>query len=295
MLCIKLCCIYGKGGSSKEMNEKMNNHPYLTCWLIFVICGATRIIEYYFIRTDKTVVAENFVHKLLGIGILLIVLKMLNLNTTGIGFAKSNISGIGKGLLLSLCCFAVSYFLEMGILFLQGREPSLDFYATGFSLNGGEIKRTALEFILLCVFFNVINVIMEEGLFRGLYLKLVEPVAGFAKANLFAAFLFGIWHWVMPMRDFTDGNLSFGSLVVMGIGYVILAGVMSIKWGLLYKMTGSLWVGLGDHLFNNVIATNLVHVITESEADSMQIVRIIVAQFLSLVIVIFAYKKPSLF
>ena len=64
----------------------------------------------------------------------------------------------------------------------------------------------------------------------------------------------------MPMRDFTDGNLSFGSLVVMGIGYVILAGVMSIKWGLLYKMTGSLWVGLGDHLFNNVIATNLVHV-----------------------------------
>ena len=81
----------------------------------------------------------------------------------------------------------------------------------------------------------------------------------------------------------------------MGIGYVILAGVMSIKWGLLYKMTGSLWVGLGDHLFNNVIATNLVHVITESEADSMQIVRIIAAQFLSLVIVIFAYKKPSLF
>ena len=46
--------------------------------IIFAICGATRIIENYFIRTDKTVVAENFVHKLLGIGILLIVLKMLN-------------------------------------------------------------------------------------------------------------------------------------------------------------------------------------------------------------------------
>ena len=31
---------------------------------------------------------------------------------------------------------------------------------------------------------------------------------------------------------------------------------MGLKWGLLYKMTGSLWVGLGDHLFNNVIGTN---------------------------------------
>ena len=273
------------------MKEKMNKHPYLTCWLIFAICGAARTIEYYLIRTDKTVVAENFVHKLFGIGILLIVLKMLDLKPKDIGFVKFDISSMGKGLLLGLCCFAVSYSLEMGILLLQGKGPSFEFYATGFSLSGGEVKRTALGFILLCVFFNVINVIMEEGLFRGLYLKLTEPVSGFTKANLFAAFLFGIWHWVMPMRSFTDGDLSLGNLIAMGIGYVILAGVMSIKWGLLYKMTGSLWAGLGDHLFNNVIATNLVHVITESEADSMQIVRIVVAQLLSLVIVLFAYKK----
>lgn len=128
-------------------------------------------------------------------------------------------------------------------------------------------------------------------MFRGLYLKLTEPVYGFFKSNLFAAFLFGIWHWVMPMRDFTNGDLSFWGLIAMGIGYVILAGVMSIKWGFLYKMTGSLWVGLGDHLFNNVIATNLVHVITGSEADNMQIMRIIVAQSLSLVIVTFIYNK----
>lgn len=273
------------------MKEEMHKHPYLMCWVIFAICGVTRIIEYYFIRTDETVVAENLIHKILGIGILLIALNILNLKPKDIGFIKTDISGMGKGILLGLLCFAVSYFLEMSILFLQGKRPHLDFYATGFSLNGGEIKRTALGFILLCVFFNVINVIMEEGMFRGLFLKLIEPVSDFAKANLFAAFLFGIWHWVMPMRNFTDGDLSFWGLIAMGIGYVILAGVMSIKWGLLYKMTGSLWVGLGDHLFNNVVATNLVHVITENEADSMQIVRIIVAQLLSFVIVTFAYKK----
>ena len=273
------------------MKNKINKHPYLMCCLIFVICAATRIIEYYLIRTDKTVVAENFIHKLLGIVILMIALNMLDMKPKDIGFVMTDIIGIGKGIFLSLCCFAVSYSFEMGILLLQKKRPYLDFYATGFSLNDGDIKRTASGFILLCIIFNVVNVIMEEGLFRGLYLKLTEPVSGFAKANLFAAFLFGIWHWVMPMRSFSDGDLSFGGLVVMGIGYVILAGVMSIKWGLLYKMTGSLWVGLGDHLFNNVIATNLVHVITGSDVDSLQIVRIIAAQFLSLVIVIFAYKK----
>lgn len=273
------------------MKEKTNNRYYLICCIIFAICALARTIEYYLFRTDQTVVAENFVHKIFGIGVLLIVLNILKLKPKDIGFNKTGISGIGIGILLGLLCFTVSYSLETGILFFQGQRPYLDFYATGFSLNGGEIKRTALGFILLCIFFNVINVIMEEGLFRGLYLKLLEPASGFAKANLFAAFLFGIWHWIMPMRSFTDDELSFGGLIAMGIGYVILAGVMSIKWGLLYKMTGSLWVGIGDHLFNNVIATNLVHVISDNEADSMQIVRIIIAQLLSLVIVAAAYKK----
>ena len=80
------------------------------------------------------------------------------------------------------------------------------------------------------------------------------------------------------------------NLLVMGIGYVILAGIMSIKWGLLYKMSGCLWSGLGDHLFNNVIATNLVHVVAENEADSMQIVHITVAQLLSLLAVLWVYR-----
>ena len=56
-------------------------------------------------------------------------------------------------------------------------------------------------------------------------------------------------------------------------------------------MTGSLWVGLGDHLFNNVIATNLVHVIANGEADNLQVVRIMIAQLLSFAVVATIYKR----
>ncbi len=55
-------------------------------------------------------------------------------------------------------------------------------------------------------------------------------------------------------------------------------------------MSGSLWSGLGDHLFNNVIATNLVHVVAENDADSMQNVRIMAAQMLSFLVVLGVYK-----
>ena len=96
----------------------------------------------------------------------------------------------------------------------------------------------------------------------------------------------------MPLRDYLQGEASLLNLIVMGIGYVILAGMMSIKWSLLYKMTGSLWIGLGDHLFNN-LASNLVHVVSNSEVDSLQIVRILLWQLLSFAIVLWVYQKTK--
>ncbi|MET3751750.1 membrane protease YdiL (CAAX protease family) [Blautia caecimuris] len=93
----------------------------------------------------------------------------------------------------------------------------------------------------------------------------------------------------MPFRDYIEGKSSLSTLLIMGIGYIVLVGIMSIKWSLLYKLTGSLWMGLGDHLFNNVIVTNLVHVISNNEADSMQIVRILIGQLISFIIVLLFY------
>ena len=149
-------------------------------------------------------------------------------------------------------------------------------------------RQTGILFVLMCIMFNIINVWMEEGIFRGLFAKFLENIP-YIKAVFPIAFLFGIWHWVMPFRDFLEGNSSFPNLLIMGMGYIILAGIMSIKWSLLYRLTGSLWMGLGDHLFNNVIVTNLVHVISNNEADNMQIVRILIGQLFSFAIVLFFY------
>ncbi|MCR5728441.1 MAG: hypothetical protein K6G24_13365 [Lachnospiraceae bacterium] len=72
-----------------------------------------------------------------------------------------------------------------------------------------------------------------------------------------------------------------GVFLGFGIGYIILAGMMGIKWALLYRMTGSLYSGMADHFFNNCIATNLLHVTTESGTDEMMIIRVMIAQLLS--------------
>lgn len=50
----------------------------------------------------------------------------------------------------------------------------LEFYASGFSLTNDMQKQRGIIFILLCIMFNVINVWMEEGVFRGLYSGILE-------------------------------------------------------------------------------------------------------------------------
>ena len=157
----------------------------------------------------------------------------------------------------------------------------------------GLFKYTGFLFFALCVVFNVINVWMEEGVFRGLFIKTLSATKPFMTANLIAAFLFGVWHIVMPLRSYVNGEMSFAAMALMSIGYIILAGIMGIKWGLLSRMTGNLWVGLGDHLFNNTVATNMLHVVSSTGADKLQIARIMAAQLVSFtfVLVIYIYRS----
>lgn len=276
------------------MEKSIKKQPMLSCAIIFTVCSFARLIEYFIIRTDETVISENFLHKLFGIILLAIILRSLQSNWESIGFIRNGIiSGIVKGFALGGFCFIVAYSIECLILYHINQNVSLAFYISGFSLNGETAKQDSILFLSLCVVFNLINVWMEEGIFRGLFMKILAPKLSFIRATLLIALLFGIWHWVMPLRDYMDGNTSLPNLLIMGIGYIILAGIMSIKWSVLYRITGALWVGLGDHLFNNVIVTNLLHVISNGEADSMQIIRIMIGQILSFSVVMLYYRKTA--
>ncbi|MCR4787796.1 MAG: CPBP family intramembrane metalloprotease [Lachnospiraceae bacterium] len=167
------------------------------------------------------------------------------------------------------------------------------FFTTGFSLTGEAAIHTGIGYILMCVFFNIVNVIMEEGTFRGLFHKIIETDHSFRFAVLFQAILFGIWHIVTPLHNLIDGNINVATFFVLGVGYTILAGLMGVKWALLYRMTGNLYAGMADHFFNNCIATNLLHVITDTGTDEMMIFRVIIAQLLSFALVMTIWLKRS--
>lgn len=276
------------------MREYIKKKPVAVCCSLFIICLCVRFIEYFIIRTDETAIGENLIHKVIGVALLFSVLRASNMTWSEIGFSRRGfMKSILQGLLLGSICFAISYGAEIIFLFMQGKAAHIQLYISGFSLTGMAVKNTGILFFLLCAAFNFINVWMEEGLFRGFFIHVISDKHSFAKANLVAALLFGIWHFVMPIRSFIDRELEFNQMLLLTVGYIILSGLMSIKWGLLYRMTGNLWLGAADHFFNNTVATNMLHVVTNSGADEMQIVRIMLAQTISSVFAAVLYLRSK--
>ena len=260
--------------------------------ILILVTTIVKYIEFLFIRTDQTIITDNVITKIFCIIATLIAMKSCRLKLTDIGLKfKNTFKYIGCGRGLGIFTFAISYGLEMSLLAVQGKAPKLSMFITNFGLSGAtaEVSLSALA-LVICVLVNIINVLAEEGMFRGFILKVVTERWGFRAGNYVQALLFGIWHIVMCVLGVYDGQMSVLQAVVFAIGYVVLAGILAIEWGTCVSMTGVLWVGLSEHFFNNFIG-NFLHVVSSTGTDEFQIIRIVLSNFLSLGIVLLINKR----
>ncbi len=272
------------------MKQSVLKRTVLSCIVIFLILIAVHGFEAIVIRTDRTILGENFINKAFGIALMFAVLGILGKKPADIGFRSDKfMRNTGIGAALAACAFAIAYSAEALILRAQGETVALRVFTSGFSLTGDAAVHTGADFILMCVFFNIVNVVMEEGTFRGLFNYIAGTGHSARFALLFQALLFGVWHIVTPIASLAGGEMTLAECVMMSAGYIILAGLMGIKWGMLYKLTGSLYAGMTDHFINNCVATNLLHVVTGSGTDDMMIVRVLIAQLLSFAAVACVY------
>lgn len=256
---------------------------------MYVLCFAFRLLEYFVLRTDQGVWGEAFIHKLIGIVILSICLKRLSLKPMDIGFVKAGAFKCTlKGLIFGICMFILAYGTETVILALQGKFDSLRLYVSAYAVDGNIGNQTALVFFMICIAGNVINVLMEEGVFRGLFLYLYNRKHAFILSAVISSCLFGLWHIVGPLRNYFDGLSSVSGLVANILMLVITSSLVGFKFCLMKKLTGSLFMAMGDHFVNNTIV-NMLHVISTTGSDELMFVRITIAQAISFTVVLIWY------
>lgn len=160
----------------------------MTFWTLatmFVVCFVIKDIEFLYIKTESTFIGENVICKIVCIIATVIVTYKLGYKLSDIGFKnKSVLKYAGCGLGLGIVTFVISYGVEMLILTSQGANPKLSVYISNFGLTGATNK-ISLSFtaVAICIVGNIINVLAEEGLFRGIMLRALADKWGFPTGN----------------------------------------------------------------------------------------------------------------
>lgn len=256
---------------------------------IYALCFIFRFLEYFLLRTDETFWGEAFIHKLIGIVILFIAVKHYDFKFAEIGFTQNKIlHRLLEGLTLGLFVFVPAYLVEVIIAIMQGEFENLQLYVSAYSVNGTIGNQTGFIFFLICIVGNIINVIMEEGIFRGLFQKILEKKYSFAVASIITACLFGLWHIMAPARSYYDGMMSYKGFVANAILLVITSSLVGFKFALMTKLTRSLYMAMGHHFINNAIV-NLLHVVSSTGIDKYMVVRVSIAQTMSFIIILIWY------
>ena len=133
---------------------------------------------------------------------------------------------------------------------------------------------------------------MLEILFRGILMKMGKGKFGFWQTAVIVSVFYSLWYIVVPLSKLTAGY-SMSQIISLCIFYLIFEFMLSIKWCMCTRATGSIWLGLFDHLFFN-ISVNLIHVINMTDAtvstDIYRNYRLILIQVVSFIICFSYYK-----
>ncbi len=264
------------------MLSYLKKNPILSAFLVLLIAFLLRLNDLFILKIDE-LFGEIFVSKTLGFLLILLFIVLIKERFSSIGLHKKNLwFCIGLGFFVNLGIYLLAYAIEYCILQSGNQNPSLLFSAIDpkQGVNGG------ILFGIWLIAGNIINALMEEGLFRGVFLPIFKTRYTFWKANLFQAFLFGIWHLVWPLKSFLTGEQSLAGALMNGLILMLGTVTFGFIWGFMFQMTNSLWTSIAAHFAANTIQ-NILHINSNNGLDTMAFLRGTAASLLGIACLFF--------
>jgi membrane protease YdiL (CAAX protease family) len=251
-----------KGSASAWVQRFSLEKPIWTGLVLLAIAFFFKWVDTFVLRLDERL-GEIILCKTLGFVLVIVFMWAAGRSLRDIGLHARRLGpSLLIGTIVAVIILAVSY--AAAFIVLLPSEPVLKFAAIDpkAGVSGG------LLFALWLILGNVVNVFMEEGLFRGVMGRLFRIRLSFWGANILQAFLFAIWHLPWVLKWYQTGQLEeHGGLVMATLTQFLPMLAVGFAWGYFYFKTGSLWVSWIAHFLGNTIF-NLLHVSTAEGLDT---------------------------
>ena len=215
---------------------------YILVWLI-------KYIDTFALRLDEKL-GEAILTKALGFVLVVAYVWICGRKLRDIGFHSRN---LGKVLIITFTGFgflyAFAFVAQLLILRSSGEEARFVLSAVDprTGMTGG------LLFGVWLLASNLVNSAMEDGLFRGVMIRLFLVRFSSWVAIILQAVLFSLWHLSWPIRRLLDGQATLGEAAFEASGLLLATLISGIVYGYFYYKTDNLWGAFIGHAINNGI------------------------------------------
>ncbi|MGL4346077.1 MAG: lysostaphin resistance A-like protein [Cellulosilyticaceae bacterium] len=259
------------------MKQYLKEHPIKLAFILLGVCLLLRLNDIFVLKIDEAW-GEIIISKFLGFVLILGCLYYIKEKFATIGLHRNQIGlciiiGFGVNLLVYL----IAYITEYIVLAVGNQNP--EFILAAIDPKQGVTG--SVLFALWLIVGNVVNALMEEGLFRGVFLPAFKSRYTFWKANMLQALLFGVWHLVWPLKYYLSGQQSLMGAVMNGVVLLLGTCTFAVVWGYMFEKTNSLWTPIAAHFIANTIQ-NILHVQSTGGLDMMVALRGTVASLVGL-------------
>ena len=256
--------------------------PLLTITILFIIAVLFKILDNFILRLDEQI-GEALLTKALGLVLVFVFIWMSGKRMRDIGFHTKH---LGNSLLIAgigfILVYVIAFIIQMIVFSIQGESAGLALTAVDpkTGMTGGFL------FGLWLFFTNLINSGMEEGLFRGVMIRLLLVKLSEWGAILVSAGFFAIWHLGWPIRQLMDGTATLGEAAFGAFSLLLATFIAGIAYGYLYWKTDNMWGPFLAHTINNTLL-NVIYFRTGSglmaATSSMIFMMVVLLGYLGLV------------
>lgn len=186
----------------KELKDLSLLKPLIFSICLMSIAMIFRLLDIFVFRLDD-ILGEIILSKTIGFIIVILFANMISDGMYNIGFNINNKMSIFiLGVVITSTLLIIGYIGEFMIF--ASNSPKLVIAAIDpkVGVSGG------IGFAIFLIFGNIINSFMEEGLFRGIMIPILNRKYSVRKTILLQGLLFGIWHIPWAFKWYISGMVS---------------------------------------------------------------------------------------
>ncbi|MCQ2479495.1 MAG: CPBP family intramembrane metalloprotease [Clostridia bacterium] len=277
-------------------NPKSKVLPQIFNVYLFVIVAHTIDVFTLKLKGDSTIFGTNLYGHVVAIMCVFVacLIKKKDIRAYGVNLRPKRIfKGLYRGAIFSLVPIAiVAGFFELIYVALGFDWAKVQFIPPNLNYSNGAsvLKATAIYAVTIAI-----SVFMKELFFRGYALRSARPVYQFFDANLIQAVLYIPIPIINHARNvlfntYGDAFERLPFMIAVAVFYIVHEFMTGIKWGLLARVSGDIWLVFFDHYIYNFLAFSLLF--SQSKISNWEtMVKLMLVQIISFAMVWIYYKK----